>query len=110
MKRPKYLKNGTVEISQKFLWKTKAHKVHKNCHRKFLPIYEGLSPYFTGLCSNREQRNNGKLSGIEVVDWILYADDVVLFCKTPEEAEQLLIIINDTCKRFGFFKKTKTQV
>ena len=65
------------------------------------------------LCSNREQRQNGKLRGIEVVRWILYADDVVLFCKTSEEAEQLLTIINDTCKRFGLtisFKKTKTQV
>ena len=53
------------------------------------------------------------MRGIEIVRWILYADDVVLFCKSIEEAEQLLTIINDTCRRFGLlisFKKTKTQV
>ena len=49
---------------------------------------------------------------VEVIRWILYADDVVLFCKTVHEAERLLDIINDTCLRFGLtisFKKTKTQ-
>ena len=38
---------------------------------------------------------------------------LVLFCKTTEEAEQILNIINTTCNRFGLtisFKKTKTQV
>ena len=45
--------------------------------------------------------------------WILYADDVVLFCKTIQEADNLLTLINNTCTRFGLtisFKKTKTQV
>ena len=54
-----------------------------------------------------------RLHGIEVMRWILYADDVVLFCKTVHEAERLLDIINDTCLRFGLtisFKKAKTQV
>ena len=44
---------------------------------------------------------------------ILYADDTVLFCKTPEDAETLLNILSNTCKRFGLtisLKKTKTQV
>ena len=65
------------------------------------------------LYSDREQRKKGKLHGIEFMRWILYADDVVLFCKTVHEAERLLDIINDTCLRFGLtisFKKTKTQV
>ena len=38
---------------------------------------------------------------------------MVLFCKTVDEAEQLLALINDTFKRFGLtisFEKTKTQV
>ena len=63
------------------------------------------------MCTNRKQRQGGRMRGIEVIRWILYADDVVLFCKTVTEAEQLLTIINDTCKRFGLtisFKKTKT--
>ena len=50
---------------------------------------------------------------IEVIRWILYADDVALFCKTVDEAEKLLKIINETCKRFGLtisFEKTTTQV
>ena len=64
-------------------------------------------------CSNRSQRVKGKLRGIEIIRWILYADDVALFCKTKPEAENLLSIINKTCNRFGLtisFKKTKTQV
>ena len=65
------------------------------------------------MCTNRKQRKHGKMSGIELVKWILYADDVVLFSKTAQEAEQILTIIDDTCKRFGLsisFNKTKTQV
>ena len=53
------------------------------------------------------------MSGIQVIRWILYADDAVLFCKNITEAQTILSIINDTCKRFGLtisFKKTKTQV
>ena len=64
-------------------------------------------------CSNRDQRARQRLSGIEVIKWILYADDVVLFAKSAEEAEKLLNIIDATCKRFGLnisYKKTKTQV
>ena len=62
------------------------------------------------LCTNRKQRSEGNMRGIEVIRWILYADDVALFCKTVEEAEKLLTIINETCKRFGLtisFEKTK---
>ena len=65
------------------------------------------------LCSNRSQRRNGKLHGREIMKWILYADDVLLFCTTIAEAEKILNILNDTCKRFGLtisFKKMKTQV
>ena len=93
-----------------YVLKIAAHEIDKAFPSGWGIDFEYNIPY---LCSNREQRNNGKLRGIEVVRWILYADDVVLFCKTSEEAEQLLIIINDTCKRFGLtisFKKTKTQV
>ena len=64
-------------------------------------------------CSNRRQRQEAKLRGIEIIRWILYADDVVLFCKTVHEAETILNIINSTCQRFGLtisFSKTKTQV
>ena len=64
-------------------------------------------------CTNRAQRAEGRMSGTEIIQWILYADDLVLFCKTSLEAKQLLTIINDTCLRFGLtisFKKTKTQV
>ena len=65
------------------------------------------------MCTNREQRQRGRLSGTEIIKWILYADDAVLFCKTIEEADKVLTILHNTCKRFGLnisFKKTKTQV
>ena len=53
------------------------------------------------------------MNGVQILQWILYADDAVLFCNTPEEAKELLSIINTTCSRFGLtisFTKTKTQV
>ena len=64
-------------------------------------------------CTNRNQRKSGKMSGLEIIRWILYADDVVLFCRTVNDAEKILTILNNTCKRFGLtisFKKTKTQI
>ena len=65
-----------------------------------------------GYFSNRSQRSRGKLDGTEIIKWILYADDVVLFARSIQEAERLLTIIHNTCKRFGLtisFNKTKTQ-
>ena len=65
------------------------------------------------MCTNREQRREGRMSGAEIIHWILYADDLVLFCKSVDEAERVLNIIHETCTRFGLtisFKKTKTQV
>ena len=66
------------------------------------------------LCTNRTQkRATGGMNGVQILRWILYADDAVLFCKTPEEAQELLNIIDSTCRRFGLtisHKKTKTQV
>ena len=73
----------------------------------------GMRYAISHLCTNRQQRGRGRMNGIETIRWILYADDAVLFCKTPEEAHKILNIINDTCKRFGLtlsFDKTKTQV
>ena len=46
----------------------------------------------------------------EIMKWILYADDLVLFCK---EAQKILEIIHTTCTRFGLnisFGKTKTLI
>ena len=43
----------------------------------------------------------------------MYADDAVAFCQTIEEAQTILTILHNTCKRFGLnisFDKTKTQV
>ena len=65
-------------------------------------------------CSNRTQRSQtGRLSGHQVISWILYADDLALFCTCPDQAKRLLEILNETCLRFGLtiaFHKTKTQV
>ena len=59
----------------------------------------------------RSQRSTQKLHGVEIICWILYADDV-LFAKSCQVAEKLLNMIHTTCKRFGLnilFKKTKMQ-
>ncbi|WP_411025238.1 reverse transcriptase domain-containing protein, partial [Salmonella sp. s54836] len=48
----------------------------------------------------------------EIVRWVLYADDFVLFCMSIAEAQEIMNIMNTTCKRFGLtisFKKTKVM-
>ena len=82
---------------------------------KDFPVGWGLEfPFLIpNSCSNREQRMVQRLNGTEIIKWILYADDVVLFAKTVKEAETMLGILHTTCKRYGLnisFKKTKTQV
>ena len=54
-------------------------------------------------CTNRLQRQSGRMNGVQILQWILYADDAVLFCNTPE-AKELLTIINTTFSRFGVSK------
>ena len=39
-------------------------------------------------CTNREQRRNGKLNGVQIIQWILYANDLDLICKNVAEAEK----------------------
>ena len=82
---------------------------------KAFPAGWGLEFPFNipNACSNREQRRVQRLNGTEVKEWILYADDVVLFTKNVQEAETMLGILHITCKRYGLnmpFKKTKFQV
>ena len=48
-----------------------------------------------------------------MLKWILYADDMVIFGRNIQEAENILQVVSNTCKRFGLtvsFGKTKTQV
>jgi hypothetical protein len=64
-------------------------------------------------CTKREQRIKGKMNGVEIMRWVLYADDMVLFSTSLNQASQILKIIDDTCRRFGLsisYKKTKTMV
>ena len=66
-----------------------------------------------GECTNRTQLREGRMNGLEFIKWILYADDLVLFSLSVEEANKILNMINTTCKRFGLtisFKKSKTMV
>ena len=93
-----------------YVLKIAAHEIDKIYSDGWGIQYDYNIPHW---CTNRQQRANGKMNGKDVIKWILYADDVVLFCKTVKEAEDLLNIINNTCNRFGLtisFKKTKTQV
>ena len=65
-----------------------------------------------GECTNREQRQVRKMHGSEFIRWLLYADDLVLFCQNIAQAQDIIIIMNSVCKRFGLaisFKKTKVM-
>ena len=93
-----------------YILKIAAHEIDRAYPDGWGIAFEYNIPH---TCTNRQQRQVGKMHGLETIRWILYADDIVLFCKSISEAEQLLNIINTTCHRFGLsisFKKTKTQV
>ena len=52
------------------------------------------------------------MHGVEVIRWLLYADDLVLFCSDLSEAQEIIKIMNNVCKRFGItisFSKTKVM-
>ena len=64
------------------------------------------------FCTNRGQRKSGRLNGVQIVRWLLYADDLVLFGKSIAEMKTIMNFLNDTCSRVGLtisFAKTKTQ-
>ena len=93
-----------------FVLKVAAHKIDQMYPEGWGISFDYTIPY---TCSNRAQRQTAGLSGTQIIKWILYADDMVVFAKSATEAEQILNIISNTCKRFGLsvsFGKTKTQV
>ena len=58
----------------------------------------------------RKLRSHVRLDGVEIVIWLLYADDLVLFCKIIAEVKTIMNILNDACSRFRLtiaFPKTK---
>ena len=55
-----------------------------------------------GECTNREQRHQKKMHGTEFIKWLLYADDLVLFCPDIIQAQEIIEIMNSVCNRFGF--------
>ena len=46
--------------------------------------FEYNIPY---LYTSREQRRNGKLNGVQIIQWLL-ADDLVLFCKNVRKKKK----------------------
>ena len=60
-------------------------------------------------CTTREQRGERRMYGIEIIRWLLYADDLVLFCPNITQAQHIIIIMNNICKRFGLTISFKKQ-
>ena len=52
-------------------------------------------------CTNRGQRQEKRMHGTEFIKWLLYADDLVLFCPNIQQADDIINIMNRVCKRFG---------
>ena len=64
-----------------------------------------------GECFDRKR--DGKMSGADTIRWILYADDLALFCRSVQEAKIVMDTLHRVCTRFGLtisFKKTKSMV
>ena len=52
------------------------------------------------------------MNDTQLLKWLLYADDLVLFCPDLNQAQEIINIMNNVCKRFGLsisFKKTKVM-
>ena len=50
------------------------------------------------------------MHGTEFIEWLLYADDLVLFCPDIKQADDIIYVMNRVCQRFGLtisLKKTK---
>ena len=63
-------------------------------------------------CSSRSQRMEFPLRGTTYVTHLCYADDIVFFCKSKEELQQILDILDKEFRRFGLVisaSKTKTM-
>lgn len=63
-------------------------------------------------CSTRSQRMEFPLRGDTRITHLSYADDIVFFCKTQEELQRMLTILDEEFNRFGLMispSKTKTM-
>ena len=63
-------------------------------------------------CSSRSQRMEHPSRGTTTVTHLCYADDLVFFCKSKEELQSILTILDEEFKRFGLLisnSKTKTM-
>ena len=59
-------------------------------------------------CTTREQRGERRMH-IEIIRWLLYADDLVLFCPNITQAQHIILIMKNVCKRFGLIISLKKQ-
>ena len=63
-------------------------------------------------CTTRKQCGERRMDGIEIIKWLRYADDLVLFCPDIAQAQEIITIMNNVCKRYGLsisFGKTKAM-
>ena len=42
-------------------------------------------------CTTRQQRLERRMHGIEILIWLLYTNDLVLFCSDISEAQEIII-------------------
>ena len=52
-----------------------------------------LIPHISAQIEN--SLKSGSLNGVQIVRWLLYADDLVLFCKSIAEVKTIMNILND---------------
>ena len=73
-----------------YVLKVAAHAIDEAFPNGWGVQYEYNIPHW---CTNRSQRRDGRMNGTDIIRWILYADDVVLFCRSTKEAHTLLALL-----------------
>ena len=102
-------KSHTFQLLFDFVLKVCAEEIDRKYPNGWGLSFEYRIP---GECTNREQRRHKRMHGTEIIKWLLYADDLVLFCDDIFQAQEIIKIMNSVCKRFGLtisFKKTKVM-
>ena len=92
----KYIENANPknDAKQKRVHVLTTSNLHRKDTLRTRSVQENVDD--DGECTNCKHRREGKMTGVQLIRWLLYADDLVLFCKKPCSSSKYFIN-NEQC-------------